>query len=413
MANLFNTEERKDIIDLYYKERKNPEIFQIAFNEQLKLKRYGEDKEKDSNFNEMGRDIDDNISFDTLVDDFEQYIRNPMSGKARNSDSTNENTISNLRTVIDDFGIFHLDHFVKNDFSMELAKRLESRQVQDTTRYSYALAVKSFLEFCKQREDFDADFHRKVDFGLVRWEAARKNYQKGLTTQRAINKKREIVAREKQVYPKISEVAALETYYKKKLCPISRKNYSKVNLGNFYIWLTFYLSRANALRPSSIGNMKLRELNDAFKRPGVRIVCVEDCKNKEDNFGYVVMSNEVYESISMYVVHWRPKCLDALKQKTIDAEKDKNLKALKKLKKMEENDYIFFTANGIKVNRFVGKISEAAWNSYRKKFCLEPKAFSLTRIRKAAQSKFEDELRQTAEEGKKIRGIFNRGIGHQ
>ena len=210
-----------------------------------------------------------------FVDQFEEYVNNPLSGKCRFSDSTNENTIANLKRVLNSYCVFHLEELLKKRSSMELAQKLEDRSIQDSARYQYVLAIKSFLLFLSQDEEISSETHRLIQFALVRWESARKNYQKGLTAHRATAKKREIVAKENDRYPKLSDVASCEIYYRNKLPKISKGSFSKGNLHRFYAWLTFSLSKSNALRPSSIGNMKLDEFQNAFQRPSLRIVCVE------------------------------------------------------------------------------------------------------------------------------------------
>lgn len=90
-----------------------------------------------------------------------------------------------------------------------------------------------------------------------------------------LKKKKQIVEKEKGQFPKISEVASCEIYYRKKLATISKESFSKDNLHKFYIWLAFNLSKSNALRPSSMGNMTIEEFNDCFDRKIMKIVCVE------------------------------------------------------------------------------------------------------------------------------------------
>ena len=111
------------------------------------------------------------------------------------------------------------------------------------------------------------------------------------------------------------------------------------------------------------------------------------------------MENEAFELISTYYKYWRPICLQAFK----DRQPGK--------KEEDPREYLFLSHRGCKVNNLLGKFSEEAWNFYRRKFCLQPKTFSFTKIRKAAQSKFEDEIRKG--ESAAFRSVFNTGIGHK
>ena len=55
----------------------------------------------------------------------------------------------------------------------------------------------------------------------------------------------------------------------------SKKSFTPLSLKQFYRWLGLCLSENNALRPSSIGNMKLQEFKDAFERGDTKIVEVQ------------------------------------------------------------------------------------------------------------------------------------------
>ena len=84
------------------------------------------------------------------------------------------------------------------------------------------------------------------------------------------------------------------------------------------------------------------------------------------------------------------------------------LDTLKKKQKVAE--YLFLSCSGLKINTGLGKLVPKAWEIYRTKFFLTPKEFTLSKMRKAAQSKFEDALRG----GDKalFAKAFNSGIGH-
>lgn len=86
---------------------------------------------------------------------------------------------------------------------------------------------------------------------------------------------RHIVERELGKYPTVSDVAMCEAYFKKKVPVIKKDTFTENNMRRFYIWIAFYFSSTNALRPSSIGNMKHKEFMNAFKRNELKIVCVE------------------------------------------------------------------------------------------------------------------------------------------
>lgn len=108
----------------------------------------------------------------------------------------------------------------------------------------------------------------------------------------------------------------------------------------------------------------------------------------------------VFVQIQKYLEFWRPFCLEALKKKI-----------LKKPQLEKITKYLFLTFNGSKINDQIGKFAELAWNHHRKKFNLSEKKFTLTRIRKAAQSKFEAEVLNSGTS--LFRKMFNTGIGHQ
>ena len=100
--------------------------------------------------------------------------------------------------------------------------------------------------------------------------------------------------------------------------------------------------------------------------------------------------------------YWRPLCIAALNAKRVEGEKKKTEKIL---------SYIFLSSTGKKVNDFLGKIADVAWTRHQVRFSLPEKKFTMTRIRKAAQTKFEEVMRNKDTEG--LRKMFNRGIGHQ
>ena len=124
---------------------------------------------------------------------------------------------------------------------------------------------------------------------------------------------------------------------------------------------------------------------------------LSECKNREDNYGYVTFDEETFSLVTKYLRHWRPICVRQQQHG----------------KKVLENigEYLFLTHKGSKINSLLSTLVDEGWKGHRKKFNLPDKEFSLTRIRKAAQSKFEDELRD--ENRNSLRNVFNNGIGHK
>ena len=419
-ANLFSPEERNRMVDEYYFSK---EKFLDYFNDVLTEKQRTSNStslmtvkkvvSSPSSLSEQQVVTSKGIGIDALLSDFDNYLNNPISGKSRFDASTRKGKISSLQRLVNKTGVFYLEDLLHKNSVMTLMAKIEDMDVKDSTRYDYALVVKEFLEFCSLEDHLDADLHTAILKGQARWEKARQNFQKGLVSYRATKKKMEIVEREMGKYPKVSDVALVEIYYRKKLVNISKKSYSELHLKMFLIWIAFHLSKTNALRPSSIGNMKINEFNNAFTRGSLRIVCVEgkplvtkqffhnlsnvpvsDCKNKDDNFGYVTIGQVEYNLIQQYKDIWRPLILKC---------------ATSKGKKIDEK-YLFLTANGVKINKCIGTLVEKAWLHHRKKFSLTEKKFTLTRVRKAAQTKFEDELRRS---DSTVRNVFNDGIGHK
>ena len=279
-AKIFSVQERGQIVDEYYS------LDSCDFTGSLK-NRISEKKCSDSNAELITDDQADSIAksrsqdedirtpIDPLIHNYRNYLVNPMSGKARFEDSTLNNKVRSLERLIDNYGIFFLEELLDKNEIMKLLAKVEEMQVEDTTRYDIALAVKHFLEFCHQEDELPTTMHESIRKALVRWENARSTFQKGLKDHRAKKKKSEIVERELGKYPTVSDVAMCEVYFKKKVPVIKKDTFTENNMRRFYIWIAFYFSSTNALRPSSIGNMKHKEFMNAFKRNELKIVCVE------------------------------------------------------------------------------------------------------------------------------------------
>lgn len=177
--------------------------------------------------------------------------------------------------VSNDYKIFYLEQMLRYDSLKTLFANLENRNVGDSCRYDYALAALDFLDYLSQDDDVPDDFLPLIQKGIVRWNRARSNYQKGLVSNRAVKKRKEILSRERGLYPKISEVSMCALYFRKKLPAVSGKTFSPDALRKFFTWLAFSLCKSNALRPSSIANMKVKEFDECITRDNLKIVCVE------------------------------------------------------------------------------------------------------------------------------------------
>ena len=102
---------------------------------------------------------------------------------------------------------------------------------------------------------------------------------------------------------------------------------------------------------------------------------------------------EVSVLIDQYIAKWRPR-----------------------LAKGTDAEYLFLSANGGKISKRIGEICAKAFQSYRIKFNLKEKEFSMTKIRKASQTGLEKVIstfRRGSEEAAKALRIFNSGIGHK
>lgn len=73
---------------------------------------------------------------------------------------------------------------------------------------------------------------------------------------------------------KISDIADCEKYFRTKVPPINRQNLRTLSLKYFYRWLGFAMTANNALRPSSIANMKYAEYVEAYERGNTKVVVV-------------------------------------------------------------------------------------------------------------------------------------------
>ena len=414
-AMIFSKEEKNELISQFY--TMNYEQFATMIENKISLKKESLQRPEKISLGEpvihSNPARTDRISIDNLVRQFQDFLLNPCSGKARFQSSTLSGRISRLERLINTNKLFYLDELLEKESVMNVLSNIENMDIEDGSRYEYALVVKEFLSFCHQEDSLSPDIMECIRKGIIRWDNARETFQKGLVKNRAKKKKEEVVLRENGKYPHISEVSMCEAYYMKKVPTISKSSFNNTNLKRFYGWLAFYFSKSNALRPSSFGNMKLTEFN-SFKRGELKIVCVEgnhltnfvtctinffaECKNSEDNYGYVIIEPPAFALITRYIHYWRPLCVS----KILNKETSK--------KKSNLSDYLFLYSTGKKINSFVGKLVDIAWNRHRVKFCLEPKQFTLSRMRKAAQSKFEDEMR--GGDKSVIRKAFNSGIGH-
>ena len=277
-AILFSEIERNEIVDQYYK-KESMESFQNWYDLTLdsKISRI----ENDTAAKVVNVVNDENSSsrkvtkLDNLLIAYEDYLNNPISGKARFDDKTLSSRIGAFKRLANMAELYFLEQLLKKNDIMKILSILEDLNYRDATRYDYVLSVLEFLQFCKQEDDISPSLHHSITIAIDRWEKARKNFQKGLVSERAVKKKRDILERERGDYPMISEVAQCALYFRKKVPVIKRSTYTNDSLNKFLTWLAFNLSKSNALRPSSIGNMKVSEFLQPFSRESTKIVCVE------------------------------------------------------------------------------------------------------------------------------------------
>ena len=120
---------------------------------------------------------------------------------------------------------------------------------------------------------------------------------------------------------------------------------------------------------------------------------ITECKAALDNYGYVVIPKNVVEKVNEFINYWRP-----LLASRAD---DKN------------SAYLFLSTSGKNISTMIGSYASDGFEHYRKRFCLEEKEFSMTRIRKAAQTAFAKELLNRRGDSDNEERIFNQGIGHK
>ena len=273
-ALLFSIEEREVLLKKFYS---NQSGFSSVLEMETKVKiseRYLDLDSAEEQPAKKAKQTDEKTPIDVLIRNYELYLSNAISGKGY-EESTVTAKLRSLNRMISKNCIYYLEELLGKEDVMTILTKIEGMNIADGSRYDYALSVKEFLNFCHQEDDLSSELIEAIRKALIRWDNVRQTYQKGLIKDRSKKKKKQIMERELGLFPTVSDVSLCELYYRKKVPVISKSNFNKANMNKFFIWLAFYFSKTNAVRPSSIGNMKECEFKSFLKREELKIVCVE------------------------------------------------------------------------------------------------------------------------------------------
>ena len=272
-------DQKDELLDMFYKARadydRKIEEYSEQFSsksssiEEIKVATMDDQIEENSETNEI------EPSFFAILDNYELYLNSRMGSQGLKN-VTQCSRFNDLKRFVAKLKVSSYQQLLSKTSIIKLTERLDKLEVQEATRYDYCLAVKRFLEYFEVEEEWiNSETKENIAKAIRRWEQCRTSYQAGLLKDRKKLKHKENQAMERGEFPRISDVADAEKYFRRKLPKIKTKTLDSKSLKLFYRWLGLAFSANNALRPSSVGNMRVSEYKEAYLRDDMKVVVVE------------------------------------------------------------------------------------------------------------------------------------------
>ena len=283
-------DERSEWIDEYY--RRNGRFFELQhlydskFAMRLQMNKKVESSDENHKYattvltsEVQSPENDETISSYPFISDllisYKKFLLT-RSGSQGKSQKTQISRFNDVKRIFTSCNIETVEHLLSKTCEEIVTTHLDALHISDGTRYDYCLAIKYFLQYLKTEEEWvSGTIVEKVDRNIHKWNGCRASYQSGLLKERRILKHKEHRKMESGNYVQMKDIADCEFYFRSKLPKINRQSLTLKSLVSFYRWLSFALTMNNALRPSSIGNMKVSEYEQAFARGSTKVVVVE------------------------------------------------------------------------------------------------------------------------------------------
>ena len=126
------------------------------------------------------------ITLDNALKEYEKWLASPISGRSRFKEATKSNDLNVLKQVIRLGCIDRLEDFIDVSKLENILKRIEDHQVQDGSRFVYAVAVEHFLNFCQWKNVFNGS---DVSRSVLAWSNAKNDFKKGREAERSKRKR--------------------------------------------------------------------------------------------------------------------------------------------------------------------------------------------------------------------------------